>query len=175
MAISTTINLPKTHEPRFPNRCVVCGHENPSSRVRIITGTVGWWTWLLWMFGKPFVVKAPSCQVCAWKLHARRLISVLVILGCTAIVFYIIWPHVKGFVPHSIRRWAMLGLVIVCMLPYFVIEAFFAKPFDVTAYSDSVDYDFTLQDYANEFAGLNHNSGWVKVNGTKLWNSFSVE
>jgi hypothetical protein len=175
MAISTTINLPKSHPARFPNRCVVCGHEGPTSRLRIITGTIGWWTWMLWIFGKPFFVKAPSCKWCAWKLHALRLLSVLLIFSVMAAVYYFVWPYVEQFVPRSIRRWAILGLFIVCMLPYFIFEAFFAKPFDVTAYNDSVDYDFTLPEYASEFAALNHNPGWVKVNGHKLWNPFSVE
>jgi hypothetical protein len=60
-----------------------------------MTGTLGWWTWLLWWWGKPFVAKAPAC----------------------------------------------------------------------TAYADSVDYEFTSKDYAVDFATLNIDAAWVKVNG----------
>ena len=59
----------------------------------------------------------------------------------------------------------MMGLALVCYLPQFIFEVFFAKPFDTTAYADSVDYAFTSKDYAVEFTTLNLEAEWVKVNG----------
>jgi hypothetical protein len=41
MAMSTDVNLPKAHDAKYPDRCVVCGAISPSSRVRVITGTIG--------------------------------------------------------------------------------------------------------------------------------------
>lgn len=52
MAISTSINLPRSHDAQFPDRCVVCGLREPNSHVRVITGSIA-----LWWFGKLFVVK----------------------------------------------------------------------------------------------------------------------
>jgi hypothetical protein len=46
-----------------------------------------------------------------------------------------------------------------------VFEVFFARPFDVTAYSESVDYEFTSEDYAIDFAMLNLDAKHVKING----------
>jgi hypothetical protein len=168
MAVSTDINLPKMHVARFPDRCVVCGCNNPDSHIRIITGSIGWWTWLLWWFGKPFVVKAPSCTGCAWKLHSLRLLSLLVTIGVAIAAFYFLWPHFKDSVPRGARKWAMMGLAIGCVLPQFIFEVFFARPFDVTAFADSVDYEFTSKDYAVDFAMLNHDAEWVKVNGETI-------
>ena len=59
----------------------------------------------------------------------------------------------------------MMGLALVCILPQLIFEVFFAKPFDMTAYTDSVNYEFTSKDYAVEFATLNFDAEWVKVNG----------
>ena len=58
-----------------------------------------------------------------------------------------------------------MGLALVCLLPQIIFEVLFAKPFDITAYADSVDYEFTSKDYAVDFALLNSNAAWVKVNG----------
>lgn len=165
MATSTDINLPRSHTAIFPDRCVVCGHDDPASCVRLMTGTLGWWTWLLWWWGKPFVVKAPACSPCAWKLHSMRFISLVVTISLTVAAAWLIWPHFKDSVPLGLRKWAMMGLAILCLLPQFIFELFFAKPFDITAYADSVDYEFTSTEYAVDFATLNIEAKWVKING----------
>ena len=70
--------------------------------------------------------------------------------------------------PLCVLLWAMMALVVLCILPQIIFEIFFAKPFDVTAYAESVDYEFTSKDYATEFAMLNHDAAWVKVNGEPI-------
>lgn len=165
MATSIDINLPRSHLARFPDRCVVCGHDNPTSHVRLIRGTLGWWTFLVWWWGRPFVAKAPACSGCAWKLHGRRFISLIVTISIAVLAFELIWPHIKGSVPGGVRTLAMTGLAFVCLLPQIIFEVFFARPFDITAYAHSVDYEFTSRDYAVEFATLNIDAAWVKVDG----------
>ena len=59
----------------------------------------------------------------------------------------------------------MMAIALVCLLPQFILEVFFAKPFDVTAFADSIDYEFTSKEYAIDFAMLNVDAEWVKVNG----------
>ncbi len=168
MAESTDINLPRSHVPRFPNRCVVCGHHEPNSHVRLMTGTLGWWTWLFWWWGKPFIAKAPACNLCAWKLHGLRFISLAVTIAIALAAFWLIWPHFKEAVPRGMRSWAMMGLGLVCLLPQIIFEVFFAKPFDVTAFAESVDYEFTSTSYAIDFATMNLDAEWVKVNGETI-------
>jgi hypothetical protein len=41
------------------------------------------------------------------------------------------------------------------MIPWFAWELVFPPPFDLTVYSDTIDYEFRDQDYAEEFADLN--------------------
>lgn len=62
----------------------------------------------------------------------------------------------------------MMGLFLVCVLPQVIFEVCFAKPFDITADADSVDYEFTSNEYAVAFAILNKDAAWVKVNGETI-------
>ena len=62
----------------------------------------------------------------------------------------------------------MMVLAVICLLPQIIFEVFFAAPFDVTAYAESVDYEFTSQSYAEDFAKLNQEAAWVKVNGEPI-------
>lgn len=169
MAVATDVSLPRAHTALFPDRCVVCGCDQPGSHVRLMTGTLGWWSWLVWWFGNQFVVKAPACSGCAWTLHARRLLSLVVTLAIVAVVMLVVWPHFKDFVPRLLQRWVAIGLALVCLLPQVLFEVFFAAPFDITAYEHSVDYEFTSKEYAIEFAMLNfHSAEWVKIGGESL-------
>ena len=56
------------------------------------------------------------------------------------------------------KRWLMLGIVLVCPVPVFLWETFYPRPFDMTAYSGTVDYEFLDPDYAAEFAALNRSA-----------------
>jgi hypothetical protein len=165
MAESTDINLPRSHVATFPDRCVVCGGAGPGSHVRLITGSIGWWTWLFWWWGKPFIVKAPACTGCAWKLHGLRMLSLVVTVAIIAAALWLVWPNIKDGIPRGLQRWAMLALALLCLLPQIIFEVFYARPFDITAFSDSVDYEFTSIDYAIEFATYNHDAEWVKIDG----------
>lgn len=62
----------------------------------------------------------------------------------------------------------MMGLCLLCLSPLMIFEICFAAPFDVTVYSDSVDYEFASEDYAVDFALLNLDSDHVKVNGIRI-------
>ncbi len=168
MALSTDINLPRSHVADFPNRCVICNARSPASHVRVMTGSIGWWTWLFWWFGKPFVAKAPACTLCGWKLHGIRLLSLLVTIGIVVVILWLIWPHLEDAIPRELRKWVFLVLALTCLAPQLVFEVYFARPFDVTAYADSVDYEFASHDYATDFAMLNGDAEWVKVNGHKI-------
>lgn len=58
-----------------------------------------------------------------------------------------------------LEGWLMMGTALVCLLPWYLWEIFFPPPFDMTAYADSVDYEFRDAEYAEEFALLNKAAG----------------
>jgi hypothetical protein len=148
---------------------VVCDQESPDSHVRIITGTIGWWTWLLWWFGTPLIVKAPACSLCSWKLHGSRLMSLAVTILIATIVIFFAWDYVNEHVPRFLRKWTLMLIGIASLSPQLLYEIFYPQPFNVTAFSDSVDYEFTSLTCAARFAAENHNASWVKMNGKKLF------
>jgi hypothetical protein len=162
MPLSTDVNLPKQHPARFPDKCVVCGGP-PNTTVRLITGSIGWWTWLLWWFGMPFMVRVPTCTTCGWKLHLQRWLSLLLTIGVTVAVYFLIWPLVSDQVPRALRKWVMMGLALLCLMPLFLYEVFKPAAISITAYSDSVDYEFRNEELALEFAALNQDAEWVKI------------
>jgi hypothetical protein len=163
MPLSTDVNLPKSHKARFPNKCVVCGRPSPESTVRLITGTIGWWTWLLWHFGESFTVRAPACASCGWRLHLQRLAGLLVTIGLVVVALWLVWPLVSEQVPRAARKWIALGLALICISPQIIWRTLFPYPFDITCFADSVDYEFRDEDIAQEFAELNQDAEWVKI------------
>lgn len=172
---STDVNLPRKHKAKFPDRCVVCGHPAPEATATLITGTLGWWTWTLWCFGSACTVRAPACNHCGWRLHAGRFLSLAITIAIAAAAIWFIWPLFADAVPRSLRKFAMMGLALVCILPQIIYEVAYPKPFDITAYSDSVDYEFADEEYAIEFAALNHDADWVKIEGVPVNPSLDEE
>jgi hypothetical protein len=97
-----------------------------------------------------------------------RVVSLIVMLALSFAAFFFIWPFVKDSVPPGIRRWVGVGIALVCVLPQVIFEVLYPKPFDITAYADSVDYEFASVEYAIEFAAENRDAAWVKVDGSLL-------
>jgi len=54
-----------------------------------------------------------------------------------------------------LKPWLALGIALVCMLPCFSWEVFSPRPIDLTAFRETVDYEFRDARYAEEFAALN--------------------
>jgi len=155
MALSTDINLPKKHKPQFPERCVRCNQDHQGNTIRLWTHTIGWWTYLLWMFGPPFSVRVPACYQCSWLIRLQRIGSLLTFVVLTFVILWFFWPYLDQFVARSFRKWVAGVLVLICLSPLFLWETFFPPSIDITAYKDSVDYEFKNESYACEFASLN--------------------
>ena len=163
MPLSTDVNLPKSHPARFPDRCIVCGTDSPGSTMRVLTNSIGWWTWLFWFFGKPFCVRVPACNGCGRRLHLVRIFAFLIMVAIAYLSVKIFWPLVPADIPRAIRKLIFLGLFFLCASPILILQVFFPPPFDITAYKDSVDYEFRDEELAFEFAELNEDADWVKI------------
>lgn len=106
-----------------------------------------------------------ACNWCGWKLHGLRLLSSLVTISIAVVVLWCLWPYLARHVPRSLRPVAGTALVALCLMPLWMFEALFASPFNATVHPDSVDYEFTANDYALEFVMLNSDAEWIRVNG----------
>lgn len=155
VGLSIDVRLPKDQVPKFPDRCVVCGREKPDGTVRVGTRAIGWWTWAFWVPGRKFALDVPACSWCAARLRRGRLFRWLTLAALALAAVFTIAPFFEG-VPRPLRRWLVLGAVIVVLLPWFTWEVMFPPPIDLTAYGDAVDYEFRDRAYAEEFAALNN-------------------
>jgi hypothetical protein len=154
MALSTDVRLPKSQTPKFPNKCVVCGQESPDGNVTVSTRAIGWWTWIHWLPGSKYSVQVPACSWCGQRLRRQHWFRWLTVAALVFAAIFTIAPFFEDL-PRALRRWTVMGAVIVVLLPWFLWETFFPPPIDLTAYSDSVDYEFRDPAYAEEFAALN--------------------
>lgn len=163
MALSTDVNLPRRHRARYPARCVRCGGNHDGRTIRLWTHTIGWWTALFWTFGLGFTTRPPACTKCSWRIRAQRVGGLLLTLVIASVFMIFLWPQVDDFVARSLRKWVALGLIIVCLSPYLLWEIIYPPAIDITAFKDSVDYEFRDADFAYEFAELNSDAEWVRI------------
>ncbi len=163
MPLSTDVNLPRNYDAVFPDRCVRCDRITDGNKMQVRTHSIAWLTSLLLMFGKPFTVRVPVCRVCASRIRNRELFSFLSCITVAGLTMFFLWPHVTDFIPEAIRKWVAVGLILICLLPLLLFSIFNPPAFDLTAYSESVDYEFRCADYAKSFAELNEDAEWVKM------------
>ena len=163
MQRSTDINLPHTHRAVYPNRCVQCNGDPEGNTIRLWTHTIGWWTFVFLSFGWLFSTKVPACKACRFWNRIQRVGGWIVVLALSFAFMWLVWPHIKEFVAIPFRPWVAVSLILVCVSPYFLWGVFFPPCIDVTAYRESVDYEFHSAEYAYEFADLNQDAAWVKI------------
>jgi hypothetical protein len=154
MHLSTDVNLPKTLRPTFPDRCVACGLPCPDSTIPVGTHAIGWWTIALWVHGARFSVDVPACEACRRQMVRQRWLR-LFVCGVFVVVGLGVALYVLGSFRGPLHRWLAMGIALLCLLPWIAWEIVSPPPIDLTAYSDTVDYEFRDEDYAQEFAMLN--------------------
>ena len=157
MATSTDVNLPKEATPIFPDRCIACGAASPASSYRASTRAIGWWTLAFWSSGRRHSVDVPACDGCKTQLRKQRWFN-LALYGAAIVpaVFAARWY--MGDYDGPFKRWIILGIVLVVLLPVLIWDVLFPQPFDMTAFSKTVDYEFRDPEYAAEFAAMNPGS-----------------
>ena len=64
-----------------------------------------------------------------------------------------------GWQPAGWGKWAIISLGLLAILPLFVWDQIFPPLLDLTAYSNTVNFDFRDAIYAEEFRKLNEIRG----------------
>ena len=157
MPLSTDIRLPKTLKPIFPDRCVACGVPNPEGSFRVATNAIGWWTLAFWTFGRRFSIDVPACDLCRRQMIRQQWWRRIVFAGFM-VVGVGLEIYLLGSTRGPLKRWLAMGIVLACLLPYSAWETFSPPPIDLTAYADTVDYEFRDEEYADEFLALNRHA-----------------
>ncbi len=158
MPMSTDIKLRRDAEPAWPDRCVCCGREEPSDRVRLRAMTSGWANvLLLGGFGRRYTAHAPACWDCARRVRLVRWVRTIV-TWCLTLVGVFLAMKIMGGYRGPFRKWFALLVAFVCLTPWFFWQVFFPPAIDITVAAESVDFEFKDEDYAFEFAQLNAES-----------------
>ncbi|MGL4464114.1 MAG: hypothetical protein ACRC1K_18345 [Planctomycetia bacterium] len=158
MPMSTDVNLPKPHRAVFPDRCVACGVDSPGATFRAGTHAIGWWNFAFWTIGRRFTVDVPACESCAARMRRQRRLHFAVDVVAIAVGVVVAGSLLQWY-QGPFKRWLMFGVVVVCLLPVIWWETLFPRPFGLTAFAETVDYEFRDPVYAAEFTALNADAG----------------
>jgi hypothetical protein len=88
----------------------------------------------------------------------RFFISLLFIAVGIGIALFLL-----GSIRSPLKRWLAMSIALISLLPWIAWETVFPPPIDLTAFSDTVDYEFRDPEYAEEFMELNPTD---EANGT---------
>ena len=155
MPLAADVRLPKSHSPQFPPRCPGCGDAaSVTASVKLTTNAIGWLSVLSRLPGARFTATVPMCDACATRHRRQRRIRMLVELASIAAAgagAFVIVERYHG----PFKKWIFAAVTIALLLPLIGWQIFNPTAVDITAYADSVDYEFADADYAAEFAELN--------------------
>jgi hypothetical protein len=152
--MSYDIKLPLGMVPTFPDSCINCGCEAPGAFLEYDTNAIGWWTIVFISFGKKHRILVPACSSCKRQLRRNRLLRLslaLVLLGIGSLLAIHLLHNYHG--PFKTHIAILIALPFLA--PYIAWELKYPPPFDLTAYSETIDYEFRDAGYASEFAMLN--------------------
>jgi hypothetical protein len=141
--------------PKFPDRCVLCGADQPGHAARFFASGFGVFFFVLWLQeGKKSVV-APACPGCALGARIGSLLRFAVSAAAAALGAWLLFR----VVPHAraVDHFKALGVVLAAIVPILVWDQLFPAGFCMrrdTADGD-VDYRFRSAADAAEFRALN--------------------
>jgi hypothetical protein len=161
MAWTSTVSLPREHDPVFPPVCVVCGKQDPDGTLSLsdtipgpfgcFLAIVGIFTPLaaLWPRAREYR-SAPACPQCARRLRLMRaqrhvLNVVALTVAAMAGLFVWVWVHPLAAAAEVIAVW--IGLA--------VLGRWRPMPFNIYVWPKAIDYEFARSEYAAVFALLN--------------------
>ncbi len=156
MPFNIDVTLPKSCTPRFPDRCAICGKPSPGDTYRVTTRTINSGASAT-TAGPKFSAEAPACRLCRDQMRrhiwGRIAANVVFILGGLGVGIRVISGHHTAF-----ANVILFVICLLCLAPLIAWRMYHPLPFDITAYPDTVDYEFHDRAYAQEFAALNEDA-----------------
>ncbi|MBC2603691.1 hypothetical protein [Puniceicoccus vermicola] len=152
------IVLPKRMSPRFPDRCVYSGERGADDSVLVIANgqnpISSFFSPLLLLFGWKSV-RAPILRRHKWKYYFFSYGRDVVMVALVFLFIFAVMPMLDGNDPNKRIKGAVI--VLLMLSPWIAFEVLFPRRFDITMKKDSISYEFSHEDVAEEFAELNLN------------------
>lgn len=148
--------LPVSIKVVFPDYCIGCGVAHPETTITFGTNQTGWWTYILWTFGRRFKVQVPACARCRRSLTIRIWIHRLVLVGAAIVGVYFAGYLFSEWKRGHLKKLAMGGVAIAVVVPAEIAVCYWLPlPLDLTYDDGTVTYEFKSRFYAIEFARAN--------------------
>lgn len=148
--------FPSSTKVVFPDFCIGCGVAHPETTITFSTNQTGWWTYILWTFGRSFKVQAPACAKCRRSLTIQIWIHRLALWGTGIIGVFGAGYLFSDWKRGHVKRLAMGGVALAVMIPVeYAVCRWLPLPLDLTYEGDTVTYEFGRLSYAIAFARAN--------------------
>lgn len=154
LSMTHSVELSAEHQPLFPDRCLVCGREQPGDSASF-TAVLNAYKPLDEEMFKSHQAALPVCTGCKPKLRRSRWIGKLVI-GVGTVVASVLILILSQLELAWFTGWKSYAVIGVLLLgPLLVASMIYTAHFDFSPFERRVHYDFRDRGYAEAFAELN--------------------
>ena len=160
MASVYTVTLGLSDKPRFPKRCIVCSQLSPDTRIGVGDFVVSWFGFVTDIPEGWGEVQVPIHNWCKWRFRGRRWLTRLAYFALIGILYWLCGSQIQEMFPRPLRRIGLKVVFTILLIPVVFIEKLFPPRFDMTVYSETIEYEFLDSDYADEFAHRNADNVW---------------
>lgn len=157
--MSYAVAVPRSLPPKFPDRCVLCGADNPGKQARFHAGAnYGAFFFMAWFETGRKSITAPACGSCAVSAMSRGLLRFAVSAGCAILAgWYLFWVMgMKG--GRGLGKLKAVAVFFAAVIPAVIWDWLFPAKFSVTFDDENHQAvcHFSDPGYAAEFDALNH-------------------
>jgi len=142
--------------PKFPDRCVLCGADEPGRRVRFSAGAkYGAFFFVSWFGKSKGSILAPACGTCAVGAMSRALVRFALSAGGAALAAWFLFKGMKG--GRGLFKLKAIAVFFAAVIPAVILDRLFPARFSVT-FNDEKHIaicHFFDPAYAAHFAALN--------------------
>ena len=165
--------LPRDVEAEFPDRCIGCGADSATAKIKGVARGGGAVHLVTSFFSRKLVAYAPACNSCRkahrWSTELLEaalmlaIVAVMFLLYCVLNLVNVLQPIIDA-VPKFIGK--RLGIIVACFLVlplWFVLQKRIKPPlFEMDISAGGVEYKFRDAKYANDFQELTQADGMSK-------------
>ena len=162
--------LPRDVEAKFPDRCIGCGADSPTAKIKGFARTGGAFNLLTTLFSRKVVAFAPACTSCRkahrWSTELLEAALLVAMVGVMGLLHYLIQSinalqPIVDDVPKFIGKRLSIIVAFLLVGPFWFILHKRIKPplFEMDIAPGAVEYNFRDAEYANDFEELNQTDG----------------
>lgn len=143
--------------PKFPDRCVLCGADEPGRQVRFSAGTkYGAFFFVSWFGKSKGSILAPACGTCAVGAMSRSLVRFALSAAGAALAAWFLFKGMKG--GRGLFKLKAIAVFFAAVIPAVILDRLFPARFSVTFNDEkhTAICHFYDAGYAAQFDVLNH-------------------